>query len=95
MSSDASRTDAVLPKTIVPSGIDDPVERARAELKAALAAIEVKGNLPRRAAEATERGVARAKTFAERSPVAAAAAAVSVAAAVGVAIWGVARIVSR
>ena len=95
MSSDAQRADAALSKTVVPSGIDDPVELARAELKAALAAIEVKGNLPRRAAEATERGIARAKVFAQRRPAAAAAAAVGIAAAVGGAIWGIARIVSR
>ena len=44
-----------VPRTAVPLGIDDPVERARAELKAALAAIEVKANVPRRVAQATER----------------------------------------
>jgi hypothetical protein len=82
-------------KTIVPSGIDDPVELARAELRAALAAIELKGNLPRRAAEATERGAARARVFARRNPAAAAAAAVGAAAVIGAAIWGIARLVSR
>src|ERR671911_332476 len=37
-----------VPHTAVPLGLNDPVEKARAELKAALAAIEVKANVPRR-----------------------------------------------
>lgn len=82
-------------KTIVPSGITDPVELARAELRAALAAIELKGNLPRRAAEAAQRGAVRARAFAQRNPAAAAVAAVGAAAAIGAAIWGVAKLVSR
>ncbi|OCG73262.1 hypothetical protein [Microbacterium sediminis] len=89
MSSDA------LPKTVVPSGIRDEVELARAELKAALAAIEHKANLPARAAEATERKVAEAKSFARRKPAVAAAAAVAVAVAVGAAVWGVAALLSK
>ena len=95
MSSDRARAEERLAKTVVPSGISDPVELARAELKAALAAIEVKGNLPRRAAEASQRGAVKARALAQRSPVAAAAAAAGVAAAVGLAIWGVARIIAR
>lgn len=89
MSSDA------LPKTVVPSGIRDEVELARAELKAALAAIELKGNLPARAAEATERKVAEAKVFARRQPAVAAVAAVGVALAVGAAVWGVVALLSK
>ena len=48
-----------VPKTAVPLGIADPVEQARAELKAALAAIEVKANVPRRLSAAVA-GVAAA-----------------------------------
>ncbi|GAA4783354.1 MULTISPECIES: hypothetical protein [Microbacterium] len=88
-------SEAPHPKTVVPSGISDPVELARAELKAALAAIEIKGNLPRRAAEATQRGAVKARAFAQKSPVAAAAAAAGAAAAIGFAIWGAARLIAR
>lgn len=84
-----------LPRTAVPTGITDPVASARAELKAALAAIEVKGNVPRRVEEASQRGILRARTFARRSPVAAAAAVVGVAAVVGGVVWVIARAVSR
>ncbi|MFT4235747.1 MAG: hypothetical protein QM607_12210 [Microbacterium sp.] len=82
-------------KTVVPSGITDPVELARAELKAALAAIEIKANLPKRAAEATSRGVAKVKAIAQRQPVVVALAVVGVAAGVGTAVWGAARLISR
>jgi len=89
MSSDA------LPKTVVPSGITDEVELARAELKAALAAIEQKANIPARAAEATERKLEQAKAFARRQPGVAWAGAVAIAAAVGAAVWGVAALLSK
>ncbi len=58
MSSDASAIVPVpvpVPRTAVPLGIADPVEKARAELKAALAAIEVKANVPRRVSRADRR----------------------------------------
>ncbi|GAB2512632.1 hypothetical protein GCM10027064_08000 [Microbacterium petrolearium] len=84
-----------LPKTVVPSGITDEVERARAELRAALAAIEHKANVPARAAEATERKVAEAKAFARREPGLAAAGAVAIAAAVGAAVWGLVTLLSK
>ncbi|WP_341933208.1 hypothetical protein MRBLWO14_002214 [Microbacterium sp. LWO14-1.2] len=84
-----------LPKTAVPAGIADARESARAELKAALAAIEVKGNFPRRIDKASKRAVAKARVFADRNPVAAVAAAVAVAAVVGGAVWAIARAVSR
>jgi len=48
MSSDAP---VPIPRTAVPLGITDPVLRAREELKATLAAIEVKANVPRRLSE--------------------------------------------
>ena len=76
-----------LPRTAVPLGLADPVERARAELKATLAAIEIKGNLPRRAAQATERGMTRARAFTRSNPVGAVLAVVTVAATVGGIVW--------
>lgn len=84
-----------LPRTAVALGITDPVERARAELKAALAAIEEKANVPKRVAHATERKVADARRFARQKPAAAIAASVAVAAAVGVAVWGIVRLYTR
>ncbi|BDV32126.1 hypothetical protein [Microbacterium terricola] len=75
------------PRTAVPYGITDPVERARAELKAALAAIEVKGNLPRRASDATERGVDRVRAYQRKNPAGVAAGVVAVAAGVGALVW--------
>jgi hypothetical protein len=84
-----------LPKTAVPVGIADPRESARAELKAALAAIEVKGNLPRRIDKASKRAASKARVFADRNPVAAVAAAVGLAAVVGSAVWVIARALSR
>jgi len=100
MSTDALRYTSATPdrlasRTVVPSGITDPVERARAELSAALAAIEHKANLPARAAEAAERGAIRARAFSRRQPAAAAAAAVGVAVAIGSAVWGIARLIAR
>ncbi|RLK46660.1 hypothetical protein [Microbacterium telephonicum] len=88
-------TDPLLPRTAVPLGITDPVEKARAELKAALFAIEEKSNVPKRITRATDRGVTRARAFARRSPGAAAAAAAGVALAVGAAVWGVVRLYTR
>lgn len=83
------------PRTVVPGGLTDPVESARAELKAALAAIEEKANVPKRVANATERGVARARVFADERPAAAAIAVVSVALAVGATVWGLVRLYVR
>lgn len=84
-----------LPRTAVPQGITDPVASARAELKAALAAIEDKANLPRRVQRASAEGAVKARAFARRNPVGAIAATIGVAAAVGGIVWGIARIVSR
>lgn len=84
-----------LPRTVVPAGIVDPVASARAELKAALAAIEVKGNIPRRVEKASVRAAAKARTFADRNPIGAVAAAVGIAAVVGGAVWAIARALSR
>ncbi|MBM3714691.1 MAG: hypothetical protein FJW64_02970 [Actinobacteria bacterium] len=84
-----------VPKTAVPLGISDPVEHARAELKAALAAIEVKANVPRRASDALDRGVERARHFARSNPSGAAAAVAGIAATVGLAVWGIVRAYTR
>ncbi|MDQ1085383.1 MULTISPECIES: hypothetical protein [Microbacterium] len=84
-----------VPRTAVPLGISDPVESARAELKAALAAIEVKANVPRRASDAVDRTVAEVRAKARRNPQAAAAAVAGVAAAVGFAVWGIVRAYTR
>jgi len=88
-------TSSDLPRTAVPEGIVDPVASARAELKAALAAIEVRGNFPRRIEKASARGVVRARAYAHRNPIGAAAAVIGVAAAVGGAVWAVARAIAR
>lgn len=88
-------SDRTLPRTAVALGITDPVEKARAELKAALAAIEEKANVPKRVARATDRGVAKARAFSNRKPTEAALAAVGVAVVVGVAVWGLVRLYTR
>jgi hypothetical protein len=94
--SEAVRAEAVpLPRTAVPLGITDPVERARAELKAALAAIEEKGNVPRRVSRASERITARARVFAQQQPVPAMAAVVAGAAVVGTIVWAIVRAYTR
>ena len=94
-SDSAAVSATALPKTAVPLGIADPVASARAELKAALAAIEVKGNVPRRLEKASARAAVKARRFADRNPVGAAAAAVALAAVVGSAVWVIARAASR
>ncbi len=88
-------SDQPIPRTAVALGITDPVESARAELKAALAAIEEKANVPRRVAKATDRRVADARLFARRHPSQAAAAALGAAALVGLAVWGIVRAYTR
>ncbi len=88
-------SDAALPRTAVPAGITDPVASARAELKAALSAIEIKGNVPRRLEKASRRGAAKARAFADRNPVGAIAAAVGVAAVAGGLVWAIARAIAR
>lgn len=82
-------------KTVVADAIADPRERARAELKAALAAIEVKGNIPRRVEKASQRAIVRARKFAKTNPAGALVAAVGLAAAAGTAVWVIARAISR
>lgn len=93
--SSTSKAPVPVPRTGVPLGIADPVEQARAELKAALAAIEEKANVPRRLSRATDRAVASARRFADRNPAAAAALVVAGAAAVGLIVWGAVRAYTR
>ncbi len=92
MSSDAP---VPVPRTAVPLGITDPVEQARAELKAALAAIEEKANVPRRVGRAVDEGVEKARAFRRRSPELATAAVVATALAIGTAVWGLVRLYTR
>lgn len=92
MSSDAP---VPLPRTAVPLGVGDPVEQARAELKAALAAIEEKANVPRRVGHAVDQAVTKARSFNRRSPALTAVAVVVGAAAVGAAVWGFVRLYTR
>ena len=101
VSSEAANSDVIravavpVPRTAVPLGITDPVEKARAELKAALAAIEEKGNVPRRVSRASERITTRARVFAQDQPVAAGAAVLAGAAAVGAIVWAIIRAYTR
>ncbi|WP_040167155.1 hypothetical protein [Microbacterium gorillae] len=89
MSSDRSLSVSV-PRTAVPLGITDPVESARAELKAALSAIEEKVNVPKQAKKAT----VKARLFARREPAVTAAAVLAAAAVVGGVVWAIARSLS-
>lgn len=95
MSIDSSRIGLPVPRTAVSLGITDPVERARAELKAALAAIEEKSNVPKRVNRAAGRALTTARGFARRNPAGAVAATVGVAAAVGLTVWGIVRLYTR
>lgn len=88
-------TNSDLPSTAVPGGIVDPVTSARAELKAALAAIEIKGNVPRRLDKASKRAAVRLRLFSERNPAGAIAIAIGAAAVAGSAVWVIARALSR
>ncbi|WP_345800688.1 hypothetical protein AAIB33_14600 [Microbacterium sp. AZCO] len=84
-----------VPRTAVPLGLTDPVEKARAELKAALAAIEVKANVPRRIERASDDFVHRARAFAKSNPLGATAAVLAGAAAVGAIVWSIVRSYTR
>lgn len=91
----SSEAPVPMPRTAVPLGVTDPVEKARAELKAALAAIEVKANVPRRLAVTIDDSVEKARAFSKRNPVAAVAAVLAAAAAVGAGVWAFVRSYSR
>jgi len=87
--------EAPVPRTAVSIGITDPVERARAELKAALFAIEEKTNVPKRLTRATDDAVTSARRFVQHNPTGGVAAVIGVAAAVGLTVWGLVRIYTR
>lgn len=91
----SSELSVPVPRTAVRLGIQDPVEQARAELKAALAAIEEKANVAKRVAEATDRNVTKARRFARKNPSAATAAVVAGALAVGALVWVAVRSYTR
>ena len=57
-----------MPRTAVPIGIADPVEQARAELKAALAAIEQKANVPSASRRPPTDAIAKARAFSRAEP---------------------------
>jgi hypothetical protein len=84
-----------VPRTGVALGITDPVDKARAELKATLAAIEIKANLPKRVEHETQKFVAKAREFRRVNPAGAAAAVVTVAATVGGLVWLAVRAYTR
>ncbi|MCX6502542.1 MAG: hypothetical protein NT132_09100 [Microbacterium sp.] len=88
-------SDVPVPRTGVALGITDPVEKARAELKATLAAIEVKANVPKRASRAVEQKAAQFRHFSRQNPAAAIATAAGVAVAVGAVVWGAVRLYTR
>ena len=84
-----------MPRTAVPIGIADPVENARAELKAALFALEEKANIPKQVSRATEKRVADVRRFQRRNPAVTAGIIVGAALAVGAAVWGAVRLYTR
>jgi len=90
-----SRAAVPVPRTAVPIGIADPVENARAELKAALFALEEKVNVPKRVGIAADNAIAEARSFQRRNPAATAAIVVSGALAIGAAVWGLVRLYTR
>ena len=92
MSSDAP---VPVPRTAVQLGIDDPVEKARAELKAALAAIEVKANVPRRLAVGIDDTIEKVRAVHKRNPALTIVGAIAAAAATGAVVWGLVRSYTR
>ncbi len=92
---DATGYATPLPATAVPAGITDPVQAARAELKAALTALEVKGNIPKRVDQAAREQQRRAAIFAGKKPVQFIAGAVAAATLVGGVVWLIAKGLSK
>ncbi|MFE1646775.1 hypothetical protein [Microbacterium sp. P01] len=91
----SSNAPVPVPRTAVALGIADPVEQARAELKAALAAIEVKANVPQRVADVADLRIGQARDFSRKNPTATAAIVVAGAAAVGTIVWALVRAYTR
>ncbi|QTV79020.1 hypothetical protein [Microbacterium sp. NIBRBAC000506063] len=84
-----------LPSTVVPPGLTDPVESARAELKAALAAIEKRANIPRRVEKSLARGAERLRRTNEENPALVIVGVLGAAAAIGGAVWLIVRGLSK
>lgn len=84
-----------VPRTVVPAGIEDPVQAARAELKAALAAIEERANVPRRIEKAAARGAAKLRESYDEQPGLTIAAVAAGVVAIGGLVWAVVRGLSR
>lgn len=78
----------------MPEGLD-PVAQARAELKAAIAAIEEKANLPKRLGIAVDIGIEKGRVLAKERPAAALSLITAGAVAVGLIVWGVVRMYTR
>lgn len=91
----SSNAPVPVPRTAVPIGISDPVVQARTELKAALAAIEDKVNVPKRVARVTDERVAQARAFARKNPGISTGAVLAGAAAVGTIVWALVRAYTR
>ncbi|KAA9108282.1 hypothetical protein [Microbacterium rhizomatis] len=91
----SSNSPVPVPRTAVPIGIADPVEQARTELKAALAAIEEKVNVPRRVSRVADERIAQARSFTRKNPTLATAVVVASAAAVGSIVWALVRAYTR
>lgn len=91
----SSNSPVPVPRTGVPFGIADPVVQARAELKATLAAIEEKANVPRRVSKTVDRSLVQARDFTQRNPAISAATVVAGAAAVGLLVWSLVRAYTR
>lgn len=83
------------PETAVPVNMDDPVKKARAELRAALIALEEKANVPKRVSTASRRFVSRVRVVASEHRAAAAVGVVVVGIVVGVTVWAVVRRATR
>ncbi|WP_375385333.1 hypothetical protein [uncultured Microbacterium sp.] len=91
----SSNSPVPVPRTAVPIGIADPVEQARTELKAALAAIEEKANVPRRVSRIADERITQARSFTRQNPALATAAVIAGAAAVGGIVWALVRAYTR
>ncbi len=90
-----SKAPVPVPRTAVPIGIAGPVQTARAELKAAVFALEEKAHVPKRVSLATEKRVAEVRHFQRRNPALTAIIIVGGAVAVGAAVWGFVRLYTR
>lgn len=91
----SSNAPVPVPRTAVPIGIADPVENARAELKAALFALEEKANVPKRVNRAVDGAITEARRFQRKNPALTLSIVVAGATAIGAAVWGAVRLYTR